>query len=135
PTLAQSTERYLRDPRLVARRDGGAELHAIAWGSGGEAHVVWPLDAEGAVCGPERIVEQRDAILGLTHDTREPRVAHDPSSEEEARDGAWSARIERHGGTSRVMAVGAAVGPVVVWEADAIAAAPAIVASGEGAWI
>nr|MDQ3032143.1 CehA/McbA family metallohydrolase [Myxococcota bacterium] len=44
-------------------------------------------------------------------------------------------RIERRGGTSRVVVAGATSGPVVAWEADAIAAAPAIATTDEGAWI
>ncbi|MDQ3031746.1 MAG: hypothetical protein M3Y87_04960, partial [Myxococcota bacterium] len=88
PTLEQragspgeAPVRYLRDPRLVAREDG-ADLHAIVWDASGEAHVVVPLDAAGAPCGPERIVARQDVVFGLTHDTREPRIASDPASEE-----------------------------------------------------
>lgn len=139
-TLAQSPERYHRDARLVARADGGADLHAIAWDAGGEAHVVVALDARGAAIAPAREVSRARAILGLTHDAGAPRAAENVASEDEARDGAWSVRVEREGPRSRVVVRGPGGIESVAWEADAIAAAPAIVRGraaevGEGAWI
>lgn len=133
--IAQREDRYFRDPRLVARSDGGADLHLVAWDAEGEAHIVIALDARGEPRG-ERTIARAAAILGLDHDRRAPRIAHDASEEERARDGAWSVRIERDPeGTSRVIVERGDALRVIAWEANAIAAAPTIAAAEGGAWI
>lgn len=133
--IAQRDDRYLRDPRLVPRPDGGADLHVVAWDGDGEDHVVITLDSHGAARG-ERVVERHPAILGLGHDRAEPRVIEDVAEEDRARDGAWSVEVarERASGTSRVQVRGPGTS-VIAWEARAIAAAPAIAAVEDGAWI
>jgi hypothetical protein len=133
--IEHRADRYLRDPRLVPRDDGGADLHVIVWSGGEEAHRVFVLDSEGHPTGEERELERRTAMFGLTHDARSPRVAEDPKEEERARDGGWSVAIERERGTSRVVVHTPEGRRVRAWEAQGIAAAPAIAAAGEGAWI
>ena len=138
--IAQRDDCYLRDPRLVSRADGGADLHVVAWDAAGEEHRVITLDAHGALLS-ESALERRPSILGLTHDRGAPRIAEDVAEEDRARDGAWTVAIERERatGSSRVVVQGPGV-QAIAWEARAIAAAPAIAvaptsAGEEGAWI
>jgi hypothetical protein len=135
PRLEKNSRKYLRDPRLVRRDDGGADLHVIECDETGEAHVVIVLDRDGIVTAGEEQRASGSAILGLTHDTRAPAVATDHTSEYEARDGTWSVRLEREGPTTRVIAQGPSEAPVLVWQANAIAAAPSIASCADGAWV
>ncbi|AKF06381.1 CehA/McbA family metallohydrolase [Sandaracinus amylolyticus] len=128
--------RYLRDPRLVAPGASSvADLHVLRWDEQGEAHVVVALEAHGELASEPRELLRSSALSGLTHDASSPRVADAPSSEEEARDGAWRVRIVREGARGSVIVEGASRGPVIAWDASAIVAAPAIVATDDGAWI
>ena len=135
PRLEQNSRRYLRDPRLVRRDEGGAELHVIESDETGETHRVIVLDCDGIATGVEEERTHASAILGLTHDARSPVIAVDHTSEYEACDGSWSVRIERDGAVMRVVARGPDQNPVLVWQANAIAAAPSIASCTDGAWI
>jgi len=128
-----SPERYLREARLVARADGGADLHALDWGPEGEAHRVFALDAAGEAIG-ERVLHRAGAIALLGHDAARPEPEDAPDADDRARDGDWSVVLEREGPLCRVVALHGGR-RAVVWEAAAIAAAPAIRAAEGGAWI
>jgi hypothetical protein len=137
-------DRYLRNPRLVARADGGADLHVIAWMGETEAHLAIGLDSEGRPTGEERVLDRRPAILGITRDANNPRVTEDASEDDRASDGGWVVSVERGAeGTSRIVVDTPEGRRVRVWEAHGIAAAPAIARAGlpvagaeaPGAWI
>lgn len=135
PRLERTSTRYFRDPRLVRRDDGGADLHVIECDDVSERHIVIALDREGVVTGDEQQKEASVAILGLTHDALAPSAAKDHESEYEARDGEWIVRLVRDGSIARVNVDGPGIGSTLVWEANAIAAAPAIASTEDGAWV
>ncbi len=133
PLLAQTKDRYLRDPRLVAE-DGGITLYAIVWEGAGETLEAFALDEEG-VPGEPRVVARRDAIVALTRTDGAPTPSDDPGEADRASAGGWSVRVVREDGMSRVL-VRSARGPEwLAWSASGTAAAPAVAPSPGGAWI
>jgi hypothetical protein len=133
--VPQRDDRYLRDPRLVPRDDGGAELHVIASEPRGESHLVIDLDPSGAPRG-ERTLALDGALLGFEQSTAPVRIARGIDVDRSATDLGWAVRVERDRGTSSVLVrrPGAAR-DVLVWRAEAIAAAPTIARARGGAWV
>lgn len=133
--MEQSRERYLRSPRL-ARRDGGATLYVVAWEEDGERIVRLDVDRHGedVVLGAAASGEWRDRIAALTP-TTPPAPSDDPLDEDRAHDGAWHVEVRREGYRSTIVATGPDGLEVVVWSAWGTAAAPAISAVEDGAWV
>jgi hypothetical protein len=141
--LPQTPARYLRDARL-AREGDALHLHVIAWNgevgaSAREQHLRFGVDAEplGVSSEPEVVYEAASiAALSLSGGDA-PRVA-DAGEGEVATAGTERVLVERDGGTSRVVLERGARGRrrrVVVWEARATAAAPALARGASGSWI
>jgi hypothetical protein len=125
----------LRSPRLAAHRDG-ARLWVIAWEEGGERLLEHPLTADGTPGVPE-LGPQYDAIATLAPGTP-PEPSDDPADEERAVSGDWTVTIRRDGYRSSVVAYTPQAGVVrmvPLWLGWGTAAAPAIVAVEDGAWI
>jgi hypothetical protein len=135
PAVAQLPERYLRDPRLVARPDGGANLHVVAWEPDGERLLTFRLDALGEPHGePEAGALHREGIVALTPG-EPPAPTDDVDVEQHARDGEWQAHVDCLDGTTTVWCQRGTGTPVAVWRARGIAACPAVAATDGGAWV
>lgn len=133
--VAQTPERYLREPRLERIEGGSLVLHVVAWSParGGEQHLAFPLATDPLALGEPRLVAEADAIEGLSSSDVPAIVT--ASARDQAAAGGRRVRIERAAGRSRVVLEHDA-GTVLVWDAFATAAAPALaIASSGGTWI
>ncbi|MEM1416649.1 MAG: DUF3604 domain-containing protein [Myxococcota bacterium] len=126
--LAQRPERYLRAPRLVR---GGEALRVVAWrpAEGLEQVLEHPVGDAGAL-GPEAVVHEAPAVPALD-DAGAPA---DASSERRAEKGGWRVRVVL-GAVCEVRATPPGGQEVLVWAARGTAAAPAVAATAEGAWV
>jgi hypothetical protein len=130
--LAQSRERYLRSPRLVAEGEG-ARLYAIAWERDGEAIVSCAVSPEAEV-GELAVDARAERIAALDHGTP-PRATSDPDDEDRASAGAYRAEVRRDGYRSRVVVTLPSGDEVVVFDAWGTASAPALALARDGVWI
>ncbi|MEM9191263.1 MAG: DUF3604 domain-containing protein [Myxococcota bacterium] len=130
PLLPHTADRYLRMPQLEVQNQE-LWLSAIEWTVEGEAVLRIPLDAAAAplVDRAERS-SLRPAILGL----EDGKPTEDPDFDARAVDGRATCTIVRRGGGSEVICT-LSGRDVRVWRAEATAAAPAVVAVEEGAWV
>ena len=132
--LPQRDDRYLRWPRFERNR-ADVWLHLLQWEPGrGESHLTVELTAEG-VPESERAQPLPEGTLGW-----EPGRPPKPTGElaavaDVARDEEWSVRVDRAGYVSSVVATDPRGVDHLVWSASATAAAPAIVAAADGAWV
>lgn len=131
--IAQRPDCYLRAPRLVRSADGGAVLTAIAWEAGGERVATFAINALGDVVGEPVMGETRASIVAFDPTTGAP--TDDAEVDHWATSNGWRVDITREAGVSRVRATLPNGATVTVFEAQAIAAAPAIAATHQGAWI
>lgn len=133
--LSQSAERYVREARLE-RIGQGARLHVIAWWPerGLEQHLAFEIDLEALTLGePQRVAEGR-ALEALTWGRgASPRVVEGPTRDDAIENGERAA-IERAGGRSSVV-LHRGGERVVVWDAAATAAAPAVARAAGGTWV
>lgn len=133
--LAQSAERYLREARLERVGDA-ARLHVLAWApaTDEEQHLAVSITlaplALGAtdVLGTGRALEALAWVRGAA-----PEVVSGPSRDD-AVEGSERVTIEHERGRSRVVLTRGAR-RVVVWDAAATAAAPAIARAASGTWV
>lgn len=130
--LAQRPDRYLREARL-ARESGAARLHLLAWEGATERHVSAPVSLSPLAVG-ELVEHARGAALSaLSWGERAPSVVA-PDEEDTACGLAELVRVERAAGASRVI-LERAEQRVLVWEARATAAAPAMARGKGGTWV
>lgn len=133
PLIPQRPDRYLRAPRFEKCNATRAELSVIAWQPDGERIVKFAIGRDAQV--------QDEAVVGDAHaqilaiDPRDGRPAQDAAVDHLACCGEWQVRIERDLGLSRVIASLPSGAQVVVFEATAIVAAPAVASTATGAWI
>lgn len=133
PLIAQRPDRYLRAPRLVANDRGGATLTAIAWEPGRERLIAFELNADGEVLSETACGESTPQVVAI--DPRDGQPTDDASVDHLAACGRWRAQVDHDCGVSRVIASLPSGQSVTVFEARAIAAAPAIRSTADGAWI
>lgn len=132
--IEQRPDRYLRSPRLEATSDGGAFLHAIAWGPDSEYILRFTLQADGTTRGEPVALEHAPAIMGLKP-LMPPTISDDPDAQDEAEQAGWRARVEREGHRSTVVVTTPAGQAYPVWRAIGIAASPAVAVAQGGAWV
>ena len=130
--IEQSRDRYLRSPRLAPEGDRAA-LWAIAWEPSGERIVRFAVDARGEAREAE-LGEVHEAIGGLSPGVP-PEATDDPRDEERAVDGELCVEARRDGYRTTVVLRRAGGRETEVWSALGTAAAPAVVATGDGAWV
>lgn len=133
PLIAHRPDRYLRAPRLTASANGGAQLSVIAWENAFERVITYALDAAGEVAGEPHAAAPVSQIVAL--DPRDGTATTDADVDRLAVCGGWQARIDRDLGVSRVVVTLPDGSSVCVFEARAMAAAPAIAATAQGAWV
>lgn len=134
PLIAQSPTRYLRAPRLALAPEGHALLSVIAWEPGrGEYVLTWSLDAQGQALAEPVAGTLQSEIVAL--DPRDGRATEDASVDHRSASAGWHVRIERALGRSRVIATSPQGVDSTVFDAQAIAAAPCITATPQGAWV
>ncbi len=130
--ITQSTDRYLRSPRLVASGDG-ARLSVIAWERQGERVLTFALSASLEV-GEPTATDFAPAVPALTPGA-EPAPTDDASVEDRDEANGFRVDVRRTGYRSRVVLTTPAGDEVLVWDAWGTAAAPAVAAATGGAWV
>ena len=125
--LAQRPDRYLRNPRFVR---GGAALRVIAWspGTAREQLLEWKVGDEGL--GEPVVVAEAEALCALD----EAGAPASSDAELRATHGGWEARLEL-GPVCSLSVTPPGRPSVCAWRARGTAAAPALVATPEGAWV
>ncbi len=132
PLIAQHPDRYLRAPRLTRIRNG-ATLSVVAWEPTGERVATFAIDTQGQVVGEPVLGPIRPAIVAWDPISGAP--TDDADVDQWAASEGWRVYIERDAGVSRVRVTSPSGSSATAFEAQAIAAAPAICATANGAWI
>jgi hypothetical protein len=127
-------ERYLHCPRLVARAEGGATLHAIAWE--GDSERIWSMDiSEDGSFGVARTSTEKAArIVTLTRGDYANPTDDDEAEQRESRAG-FTASVQYDQGVSTVWLETPKGERVQVFRAFGAASNPALALAQGGIWV
>lgn len=112
----------------------GALLFVVAWQPDGERLLSVEIGPDGEPRGELTGGDACASIAGLTPHLP-PRPSDDPADEDRAEDGGWRVEIDRRDGVSTVTAIDPSGRRVTVFHAFGTAAAAAVAAVEDGAWV